>query len=43
VRFVSQINNKPIQPPYIELADFESYAKQKAVKEYEKQTLNKVP
>lgn len=27
VKFVSQINNKPIDPPYIELTDFESYVK----------------
>jgi len=27
IKFISQITNKPVHPPYLELADFESYVK----------------
>ena len=33
VKFVSAIDSKPVYPPYLQLADFEEYLKNEAVKQ----------
>ena len=38
IKFVSQINSKPVHPPYIELADFETFVKHQAASKLDQKT-----